>query len=262
MKAYLRAGALDLQVALHYKVNSLLYVSVFIVPALAASFLWRLVLADGRTIGGYDLAQMITYYVVTHFFVANTPFMGSYDVGESIRDGSLATWLVRPASHYGLRLARAVGGYVLLWLLGLAGVAFVGLALRPYVVWQRDPVLVAASVAFWLGGVAIGFTIGYLLNLLCFWVERVSGWLIVAEQVAWLSAGVALPLDLLPLRPLWLALPFRYAGWLPAQVYLGRVPVSRLPAEAMALLLWLAGLLALTAIAWRLGLRRFQGAGG
>jgi ABC-2 type transport system permease protein len=262
MSAYLRAGALDLQTGLRYKVNSLLYLPVFIVPALAASFLWRLVLAGGRSLGGYDLAGMVTYYLVTQFFVANTPFVATTNIGESIRDGSLATWLVRPIGHYGLHLARTVGMFLPLWVMGLAGVALVSALLWPYVLWQRDPLLAAAALAVWLGGVAVGYTIGYLLNLLSFWVERVSGWMLVAEQVAWLSAGVALPLDLLPLPSLWLALPFRFAGWLPAQVYLGKVPAARLPAEAAILLLWLAGLLALTAVVWRLGLRRFQGAGG
>jgi ABC-2 type transport system permease protein len=249
-----------LQVDLRYKLNTLFYLSYVLVPPLAVFYLWRAVLSAGGRIGDYDLSTMVTYYVVVQLFVCSTPAPWP-EIGESIRNGRLAFWLVRPASHYGLYLARVVSSHALLWLFSFGGLTIVATLLRPFFRVQTDPVLVLAAVLLWLGGVLVSFTLGYLVNLLAFWTERVSGALSLVTQAMPFLAGSILPLDLLPLPQLWLSLPFRFAGWLPTQVYLGRIGRQALPLEFARLVLWLVVLILLCQWVWRRGLACFQGPG-
>jgi len=83
----------------------------------------------------------------------------------------------------------------------------------------------------------------------------------MADAAAVFLAGGFVPLDILPLREVWLFLPFRFVGWFPAQVFLGRVSPERLPGELGLLLGWLFLFVAGAKLIWRLGLRNYQGAG-
>jgi len=261
MRAYKSAFFLQMQSTLCYRANILFYLTAVLIPPLAIFFLWRTVLGEVDALGAYDLGTMITYYVVVQFFIAHTPFSAWVEIGESIRDGSLTLWLVRPANHYGLYLGRLLGSWVPFWLLGLGGTAGVAALLHRYFQFQTDPVLIGAAVLMWLGGVILGFTWGYMLNLVAFWTERATGMVVLAEQAASFLAGGVIPLDLLPLQELWLFLPFRFAGWLPTQIYLGRVSRSELPLEFLKLLIWLMAFCVLVQWLWRRGLRRFAGVG-
>jgi ABC-2 type transport system permease protein len=260
MRAFIAQYAVGLQAALRYKLNAFFYLSFVLVPPVAIFFLWRAVLGAGGTLGGYDLSALVTYYIVAQFFLANTP--GPWpEVGESIRNGRLSLWLVRPASHYALYLARVISSFAFLWPVSLGGLIVVALILHPYFRWQADPVLVAAALLLWFGGVILICSLGYLLNLLAFWTERVDGLLGLVGQANPFLSGAVVPLDLLPLRQLWLLLPFRFAGWLPVQVYLGHIARQDIPGEFARLAIWLLAVLVLSRMAWQRGLRRYQGAG-
>ena len=73
---------------------------------------------------------MVTYYVVTKFFVSLQSSAWT-DIGEDIREGQLGRWLVRPASHFGLFLARSLGVTAALASVSLLGWIPLVLVLRP-----------------------------------------------------------------------------------------------------------------------------------
>lgn len=262
MRAYWKAFLIAAQDVLAYRANTFFLLSTVIVPPLAVFFLWQTVLGGEAMLGAYTLRAMITYYIVTGFFVMNTPLAAWTDIGEEIRDGTVALWLVRPLSHYGLFFARVLGMSVPIWGLDLVGAAGVAAILHRYFQLQTDPLRIVAAVLLWLGGVVLGFTWGYLLNLVAFWTERSTGTVSLAYEAVVFLAGGVVPLDLLPVRELWTFLPFRFCGWLPTQVYLGRVALSDLPREFLTLFLWWAALFLLARVVWKRGLARFQGPGG
>jgi len=262
LRPYLRALQVQTQVTLRYRGNVFAFLSYVLIPPLAVFFLWRAVLGGERALGGYDLSTMVTYYIVTQYFVANTAFSAWTDIGEEIRDGRLTLWLLRPASHYGLYFARNIGGWIPYWTVGLLGAAAVAGILHRYFLLPQEPWRIPMAVGFWLLGVVLAFTWGYILNLLSFWTERSTGIVLMADAAAVFLAGGFVPLDILPLKEIWLLLPFRFAGWFPTQIYLGRVGFAELPRELGLLLGWLLTFLVLQKLIWRLGLRRYQGAGG
>jgi ABC-2 type transport system permease protein len=261
-KPYWAALVLDLQTVLRFRSNILFFLTAVLIPPLAVFFLWRTVLGTEEAIGAYDLRSMVTYYLIVQFMVANTPHTATYEIRENIYNGRLAAWLARPCSYFTLYLARVIGSWIPFWLFGAAGTSVVALVLRDYVQLPPHPVLLVLALLLWLGGVLLGFTWGYLINLTAFWTERAVGVVTVADVVVFFLAGGILPLDLLPVQWLWQALPFRFFGWVPAQVYLGRLDLAAIGAEWIKLMIWVLVLLCLSRLLWRRGLRRFQGPGG
>ncbi len=262
LRPYLRLLATETQVTLAYRGSVLAYLSAVLIPPLAVSFLWRAVLGRGGSLAGYDLPAMVTYYIVVQYFVAHTPFSAWTEIGEEIRDGRLSLWLSRPLGHYGMCLARNLGAWIPYWAMGLVGAAAVAGILHRYFLLPGEPWRVPVAVGFWLLGVALAFTWGYTLNLLSFWTQRSTGIVLMADAVAVFLSGGLVPLDILPLKEVWLLLPFRFAGWLPTQIFLGRVGFAELPRELGLLLAWLLAFLLIRKLIWHLGLRRYQGAGG
>lgn len=262
LRPYWATLLLDLQTVVRFRLNVLLFLTAVLIPPLAVFFLWRTVLGAEGAIGTYDLRSMVTYYLVVQFMVANTPHTASYEIRENIYDGRLAVWLTRPCSYFTLYLARVIGSWIPFWLFGAVGTSVVALVLRKYVQLPPQPALFAQALLLWLGGVVLGFTWGYLINLTAFWTERAVGVVTVADAVVFFLAGGVLPLELLPVHWLWHVLPFRFFGWVPAQVFLGRLDVAAIGREWIKLGMWLLALLWVSRLVWRRGLRRFQGPGG
>ena len=257
-------GSLKMEIknSLAYKANLFFYLTYVIVPPLAIFFLWSSVLGDGKNIASYDLSSMVTYFVITQLFVSSTPFSAWREIGDDIRNGNLSLWLVKPMDHYLLYLSRLIGSWIPLWIISFGGVGIVFLLLHNYMKFQTDFIVIMTTLAFWLGGVVFGFTMGYLLNLLAFWTERSSGALMLSSSAAYFLSGAVFPLDVLPLKEVWLALPYKYSGYFPAQIYLGRVPSSEWFIEFIRLCFWILISISASKIVWRIGLKRYQAAGG
>lgn len=261
-QAYRSSFMMEIKNAMVYRANLFFYLTYVVIPPLALFFLWKSYFENTGRLLSYDLNGMVTYSIITHFFVSNTPFSAWSEIGESIKDGGLTLWLIKPINHYRIYLARLIGSWVPLWIVSLSGVSAVIFALRNYITFQTNLLYVSVSILFWMGGVILGFTVGYLVNLLSFWTDRSSGGFVLLSGLTYLLSGAVLPLDILPLKQIWLALPFKYSGFFPAQIYLGRVPPAEWPIEFVKMLVWVLVLSIATRIVWNLGLQRYQASGG
>lgn len=262
LRPYYGSLKMEMKNSLAYKANLFFYLTYVVIPPLAIFFLWSFVLEDGKSIASYDLNSMVTYFVITQLFVSNTPFSAWREIGDEIRNGDLSLWLVKPIDHYLLYLARLIGSWIPLWIISFGGVTVVILILYNYIKFQADILVIVAALVFWLGGVVFGFTMGYLLNLLAFWTERSSGALLLSSSAAYFLSGAVFPLDILPFKKIWLALPYKYSGYFPAQIYLGRVLPPEWPIEFMKLCFWILITIIASKIVWRIGIKHYQAAGG
>lgn len=261
-KPYIEALKTELKKSIFYKVNSLFYLSVVIIPPIAIFFLWKSVLSGGGSIGQYNLSMMVTYYIVTQFFVMNTPYSAWIEIGESIKNGNISIWLGKPINHYVLHFSRLIGAWIIQWIFGLCGVMVVFLLLSYYIVLPKEMWRYMLSLLFWLGGVVIGFSYGYILNLLSFWLERSVYLIYFSEGVIALLSGAIVPLDLLPLKKIWLFLPFRFCGYMPAQVFLGNLTLKESMFEFLIMILWICFFVFLSNFTLKRGLKKFEAAGG
>jgi len=262
IRLYLESAKCEVKRMLQYKANSLFYLTVVLIPPLALFFLWKTILSHGGSIGGYNLSDMVTYFIVTQFFVMNTPYSAWIEIGESIKDGSLSLWLVKPVNHYLLYLFRLIGSWIIQWIFGIAGVIVVSIILKDYVVIPKEASTYFLSILFWMGGIVIGFSYGYILNLLSFWFERSTYIIYFSEGIVALLSGMLIPLDLLPAKSLWLFLPFKFCGYVPAQIFLGKMTGLDIAFEFASMAIWIFVLVSLSHLVFKIGSRRFTASGG
>src|ERR1700749_3232742 len=117
---YRQAFLIGLQSNLVYRWNFAVrgFFSLF---RLAVVFLlWGAAYASSPTIGGFDLAQTLTYFIVLivlQFFIG--AFNEDYQISEEIRNGIINQFLLKPINYFLYRLtifgsARIVSGALIL----------------------------------------------------------------------------------------------------------------------------------------------------
>ena len=120
LSKYRHAFLLGLQSNIIYRWNFAIR-AVFSLFHLAFVFiLWGAAYAGQTRIGGFDLDQTITYFVillVMQFFIG--AFNEDYQISEEIRNGLVNQFLLKPINYYAYRFsifvaARAVSGLLAL----------------------------------------------------------------------------------------------------------------------------------------------------
>ena len=175
----------------------------------------------GPIIGGYDLADALTYSFVAQGLVATVAIWGWFEIEDRIRTGDIATDLLRPYSFLGYWLAHDVGR---------AAYQAVARGIPPFLVAGlifdlRLPVRAGTWAVFLISvvlAVTVSFAIRAMVNLFALWFldsRGVAG--IVSTGWIFLS-GLALPLATFPpgLRVFARLTPFAATFDAPGQIFL------------------------------------------
>ena len=218
--------------------------------------------AAGKTIGGMNRGEFVAYYLVLILVNQITYSQTNWTVGDLVRYGQMNRLLIRPLSPFFDTLSSEMAGTVVYMIFDLPVVLGLALILRPemHATWQAWLAFVPALLLAW----GLRFFWGYWLALLAFWATRADALLALQDSLVFLLAGQVAPVGLLPslLRHAAVVLPFRYMVGFPVEVLTGQVNNTELVAGFIVQAGWLAVALVLTAILWRLGLKRYSAVGG
>ena len=228
--------------------------------------LWGAAYAGQKQIGGFDLGQTLTYFVlllVLQFFIG--AFTEDYQISEEIRNGLINQFLLKPINYFCYRFtiflsARTVSGALVLLPLAVA---------LPFI--YRYLTLPTEAWRLWFGLPAVAmsgiiqFTIAYCFGLMAFWFLEIQSFVILSYAVETLLGGQVFPLDLMPagLYRLSQFLPYYYQMYFPAAIFTGRIKTQAQALEGLGIqLFWVVVLLALAHFLWVRGLRRYTAVGG
>lgn len=195
------------------------------------------------SVDGVTLPQMITYALLAGPVLFWDYQRLLYEVGETVKSGDIAIYLLKPLHYPGYLLANHFGNFAFeLLIMTLPVVVIVALTfgiLPPASLFHG-----LAFLAYWALSFAMLFVLVTLLGLAAFW-------LMTAQSLDWFFNAIMTLLSggLVPLWffPGWLAaiaghLPFAWVCYYPAAVYLGQID----PAGALLYfgigLVWLLGL--------------------
>jgi len=211
----------------------------------------------------YTIQEIGIYYFVI-LFVGR--FIGAamtvaYQVWDDIQSGTLALYLARPL-YYPLYLFLKVLSLAVIKL-ACAAVLFVPLAAfagwGPYNFSTFLLFLAALTLAF-----CITFLIQLNIGLLSFWLEKT----LTLRDLVWnlnaILSGWLIPLALFPswLVTLGRWLPFQFVFYIPASIYLGKLPTSALWLIFPLGALWVALGSASAALLYHHGVIRYDAPGG
>ncbi|MGE4182923.1 MAG: ABC-2 family transporter protein, partial [Limisphaerales bacterium] len=141
MNKYWHVVALGIQSTLVYRVNFLVRALFGLIPLLALILLWRAIF-EGRTeasLGGYQLAEVVTYYLVVNVVVALTAVTeDDWQIAADIKDGRVSQFLLKPIDYLRYRLCLFAAGRLVYTAAALVPTA-------AFLWFQKDALLAPAS---------------------------------------------------------------------------------------------------------------------
>jgi len=221
-------------------------------------FLWTHVYVQTSMPMGFE--SLMVYYSLIYFFGAIIPGRNIFSLFENgIRRGGLAAQMLRPLNLLAQMVSRP-----------LSSAVFNMVAMLPILVaalwfFSFVPSIVNVLVSAWL--IAIAFFIAFFLfcafAALAFWLERSRGLLNALQSLVKAFAGTIVPLSFLPgwFQDASVYLPFRFMASVPANAFLGNVPLSEVLTLSVIGIFWVVVTYSFAVWVLGKGLKRYTGYG-
>jgi ABC-2 type transport system permease protein len=256
--ALLRVGVLD---AFAYRGEMIVWILTTTMPLIMLALFSALV--SDTPVGGFDQPRVVAYFLATFIVRQLTSSWISWQINVEVRDGTLATRLVRPVHPLVVYVTESLATVPLRAIVSIpvAIALLVSVGVREL---ASDPVVWglwgASVVGAWLVSVLVSLAIGAL----AFFMEQSAKLMDLWLAMYFVLSGYLVPIALFParLRAIIDYLPFRYQIGLPVELMTGAH--DRTEAFALVARQWIFVLLAawLVHVLWRRGLGRFAAYGG
>ena len=262
---YRHAFLIGLQSNLVYRWNFALRGFFSLFHLIVVFILWSAAYEGQTTIGGFDLAQTMTYFVVLlmmQFFIG--AFNEDYQISEEIRNGLINQFLLKPINYFLYRFSIFVAARLVSGLLILVPLALAYPLLHNYLSFPEETWRLAIGLPAMFLSAIIQFSIAYCFGLLTFWFLEIQGFVILSLAIESVLGGQMFPLDLMPDWVFRLAqyLPFYYQMYFPVAIFTGRIDYG-LAVQGLGIQVgWVLLLLVFNHFLWTRGLRRHTAVGG
>jgi ABC-2 type transport system permease protein len=209
--------------SVQYRSEIVVWFLLDILPTFILIFVWVSIYSQQNTINGYNLSQVLQYYLLVTLINALTASHFEQWRVREIREGKIDFYLTRPL-HYLVEVAiRHLSGkafymliagpiFLLSWLV-IGAFVDLGTLTIPITSLMQFSLLIIFSYL-------IEFLIATIIVLLGFWIEGAEGlehfkWVIIS-----LFSGSMIPVALMPtwLQSIVTSLPFRYMYDLPVSI--------------------------------------------
>ncbi|MGV9305853.1 MULTISPECIES: ABC transporter permease [unclassified Nonomuraea] len=220
---------------------------------------WTAVYGERRQAADLTLEQLLAYLTLANLQTFATMPVITRLAHFRIRTGTVFFDLARPVGYLP-QMAAFQAGHTAGALLLLSPVVPVVL-----LVGSITPTSHALPYAVTLAlGYVIGLLMALLICLIGFWTMETGAISLLYRLVSQFFAGTMVPLSFFPgaLGVLADALPFKYLGYVPAAIYVGRLSSAEIARALLVELAWIAALWALLWALWRLAHRRVVINGG
>ena len=247
---------------LQYRAALVIWLIEMVLEPLVYLIVWGTVArASGGRLGDFTTSDFAGYYIV--FMVVNhlTFSWVMFEFEYRVRQGAFSPVLLRPVHPIHADIADNVAYKLLTSTIMLPVALLLWAAFRATIappLWAALAFLPALFLAF-----LTRFVLEWALALAAFWTTRVEA----INQVYFVAflflSGQIAPLELMPplVRAVATALPFRWLVSFPVELALGRLSPAQALQGLAAQTVWLALSLALLAVAWRRGVRRYSAVG-
>lgn len=268
MRKYWHVINVGVQNTLVYRVNFLFRSTFALVPLMAVIFLWRAIYASkegGDDVGGYTLAEMISYYLLITIVDALTGVTeDDWQIASDIKDGNINQFLLKPIDYMAYRLCLFFSGRLIYTVVAFLPVMLFILYQGKYFVppdsWAVFPIFLLSLLLTAL----LQFFMSYTMAMLAFWVLEVSTFIFILFAFEYVAGGHLFPLDILPplVSEILKFTPFPYQMFFPVTVYLGRVEGADLWIGLAIQVFWVAFFFLLARWIFSRGIRKYTAVGG
>ncbi len=223
--------------------------------------LWTALYAENAAPLNLPLHGMITYATIALLMSLILEVDGTRLIREKIREGGIATDLMKPISVPLYFFADGIGQTLLQALLVIPSLLLALLIVHIDV--PPAPTLAVFALSF-LIGYGVNFFVNFLMNSVAFWTLESFAVQLVVRWASDLLSGQIIPLTFFPgvFGRLVFALPFAAIYSTPLLIYVGIIPRTAWALSLAVQVLWLLLFAVLSTALWRAAARRVVIQGG
>lgn len=251
------------QRALTYRFTVMAYRVGEVCELLVLILMWTSIYKAGAAVGNLNLKEMISYILVGNFFNAVIRNFLSSAIARDIREGTLSMFLIRPMSYFRYVLTREIGRISLATLLSaLTQLIVISFFYRIFVINLEIKYLLLIGIMVLLAFV-FELLLSFLIGLIAFWTDEVDGIYSTVERIKKFFSGGYFPINLLPIIFVRVSfmLPFSYAFYVPAQLYLKKIDLRTGLKGLLVQVAWILIIYFIIQVVWKRGLQKFEGVG-
>jgi len=244
-----------------YRLEVLTEVASLVLRVYILRSLWTALYAQNVAPIGLPLHGMITYATVALLMSLILEVDGTRLIREKIREGTIATDLMKPISLPTYFFSDGLGQTLLHALLVVPSLACALLLVHIDV---PPPATLAVFALSFLLGYCVNFFINFLMNTIAFWTLETFAIQMIVRWVSDLLSGQIIPLTFFPgvLGRLVFGLPFAAVYSTPLLIYVGIIPRTAWMPSLAIQCAWLLAFAGLSHLVWRAASRRVVIQGG
>ncbi|MCS1409121.1 MAG: hypothetical protein M2R45_02300 [Verrucomicrobia subdivision 3 bacterium] len=268
MNKYLQVLNVGIQNTLTYRLNFFFRALFALIPLAATIFLWRTIYASkpgDSNVAGYQLAQMISYYLVATIVDALTAVNeDDWQIAAEIRDGQISQFLLKPINYLAYRLTLYTSGRMIYLVTSLLPIGL-------FIFYYRDYFQLPSEIGVYgwfaisviLTGLLQFFT-SFTMALLAFWILEIDTFIFILFAVEYIAGGHLFPLDILPawITNALIYTPFPYLLYFPVSIFLERTTGEALFTGLLIQCFWVVVAYGVAVLVWNRGIRCYSAVGG
>jgi len=249
-----------------YRLNFIMWRTRQFLLLVGAYFIWVAVYKFNNNIGGYNEAEMLTYFILARVIgVIVFPTFRSGAVAHDIARGELSKHLLKPISYLKKVFAMDIVDKTTNIVFSFFEFMLFFIVFRPPFFVQKKAIFLLLFGISLVLAVAINFYLSLLIAFFSFWYPEHGGWAarFLFDVVSRILTGQTIPLDILPnfvFRALRF-LPSAGLTFIPLQIYLGKISQSEIFLGLGLMCFWLLVLPRLVKYVWGKGLKNYTAVG-
>lgn len=263
MRKYFTYFKTALKVSTAYKAGLFLGMIVDVIFFIVQFTVWKTIFTHSSTgvIGTYTLSNTITYYFVTNL-IFRFDFMNSIFLGWQIWSGNFTNDLVKPWRLIFTSVIDGIAENVVALILSIPVTLILYFGVRQYITFPNIGYFFLFAVTLLLG-FAITALFALLLQSLTFYFGDQDANIGLFSAISNFLAGAIVPLAFLPGSILKFVefLPFKFAFFLPAEIFLQKISVTEVLESWVVGAAWIMGLALALRISFMNGLKFYTGTG-
>ena len=244
-----------------YRMEVLTEVGSLVLRVYLLRSLWTALYSQNAMPLNLPLHSMITYATVALLMSLILEVDGTRLIREKLREGTIATDLMKPISVPMYFFSDGIGQTFLHAFLVIPSLLFALLLVHIDV--PPAATLAVFGVSFLLG-YCVNFFVNFLMNSIAFWTLETFAVQLVVRWVSDLLSGQIIPLTFFPgtVGRIVFALPFAAIYSTPLLIYVGVIPPAQWATYLLVQVLWLVLFSVLSMFVWRAASRRIVIQGG
>ncbi len=262
---FMKAGVQSLII---YRMNFLGFIIGGLIYCFVMFYLWRAVFDSngGGMFLGFSMTDMVIYLFLSNTTSQLTFSSVSNDIGEEIKDGSIAMRLLKPVNTDLSYLFNELGG-VLLKLVIFVIPMILGLEIYRYCV-TGTIMFNAINFLLYVLSAILAYIISFRINLcfgfIAFYVKNLWGIGILKNSIIGFLSGSLIPLAFMPegLRLCLEYMPFASMSYTPVMIYMGKYGAYEILFRLGIQVVWAVLLYGLSKLIWLGAIKKLCVQGG